>query len=117
VGKKAGTVLLQLTETRKTQSEKLEAKLAGRKGLDKVEVGESVVNDTKEAIGRITDGMTEYQTKTSQTAEDARAIAKAIRGNAESLERGLDRSEPEPQSRLQGGVRGRGRRIARLRRP
>ena len=30
--------------------------------------------------------MTEYQTRTPQTAEDARAIAKAIRGNAESLE-------------------------------
>ena len=56
VGKKAGTVLLKLTETREKQSEKFEAKLAGRKGPDKVEVGESVVNDTKEAIGRITDG-------------------------------------------------------------
>ena len=86
VGKKAGTVLLKLTETREKQSEKFEAKVEGRKGLDKVEVGESVVNDTKDAIGRIQDGMTEYQTKTPQTAEDARAIAKAIRGNAESLE-------------------------------
>ena len=45
----------------------------------------TVINDTKEAIDRITDGMTEYQTRPRRRPK-TRAIAKAIRGNAESLE-------------------------------
>ena len=86
VGKKAGAVLLKLTQTREAQTKKFEEKYDGHRGVDQVEVGESVLNDAKEAVGRITEGMAEYQARTPQTAEDARAIAKAIRGNAESLD-------------------------------